>query len=122
MNATTARRALALSRMAVGVASWATPRASARAFGIDPERSSGVITRLFGARDLALGATLLLADDARLAQAAGIGAAIDAVDAVGTALEFRGGDVSPYAAVSVGGGAALFCMLGLTVLRGARSV
>jgi len=49
-----------------------------------------------------------------------MGAAADAMDVVGTAIEYRGGRVSTWSALSVGGGATLFVSLGLLVIRDQR--
>jgi hypothetical protein len=49
-------KALAGLRLALGVASWAVPRAAGKAFGIDPEANpqGPYLARLFGVRDIAL--------------------------------------------------------------------
>jgi hypothetical protein len=114
------RTGLAVTRMAVGALSWVAPRTSARAFGIDPDRSNGVVARLFGARDLLLGTALLVADDEQLVPAAQLGAAADMLDVLATGIEYRGGRASNWTLVSVGAGAATFAALGVLLIRNAE--
>jgi hypothetical protein len=49
--------ALAGLRIAIGAASWATPRVAGRLFGLDAQENpqAPYLARLFGARDIALG-------------------------------------------------------------------
>lgn len=113
----TTRALLGLTRAAVGLGSWLAPDTAVKAFGIDPARSDRFIGRLFGARDFALGASLLAADARYLRAAAGIGVAIDLVDTVAGLDEYRRGNLSTWATISGPGGAALLATLGLLVLR-----
>jgi hypothetical protein len=57
----TAVNAIAIGRMAVGAGAWLTPNLSGRLFGLDPESNPQLpyVGRLFGARDVALGAGTL---------------------------------------------------------------
>ena len=57
----TAVNAIAISRIAVGAGAWLTPNLSGRLFGLDPEGNPQLpyVGRLFGARDVALGAGAL---------------------------------------------------------------
>jgi len=114
---TRSRTFLGATRALVGLASWTAPDTAVRAFGIDPARSDRFVGRLFGARDLALGVSLLAADARHLRAAAGIGVAIDTVDAIAGLDEYRRGTLSTWALASGAGGAALFAVLGVLVLR-----
>ena len=52
-----AAKALGVLRAGVGALSWASPAASWRTFGLGPIEggaSAGLVTRLFGSRDLVL--------------------------------------------------------------------
>jgi hypothetical protein len=113
MGSLPARRLLGLLRMGVGVGALATPRLAAKAFGVDPERASPWVTRLFGSRELLLALYLLTARPDQVQHAATFGAAVDGMDVVSSAVELRAGRVSGYTFVSGGVGAALFAMLGL---------
>ena len=117
----TARTFLGASRLAVGVGSLSAPDHAARAFGIDPRRADGFVTRLFGSRELLLATLLLAARDERQVEAvAGVGVAIDSLDALSALVELRAGRMSAWTAVSGGAGAVLFAALGALALRGAR--
>jgi len=54
----TAVNAIAIGRIAVGSGAWLAPNLSGRLFGLDPEGNPQLpyVGRLFGARDVALGA------------------------------------------------------------------
>ena len=56
-----AKDAVAIGRIAVGAGAWLTPNLSGRLFGLDPEGNPQLpyIGRLFGARDVVLGAGVL---------------------------------------------------------------
>ena len=57
MSRTGTVSALAGLRIAIGAASWATPRVAGRLFGLDARENpqAPYLARLFGARDIALG-------------------------------------------------------------------
>jgi hypothetical protein len=61
VNAESAVKALAGLRIVIGVAAWLAPRQSGRGFGLDPgaNEQAPYRARLFGARDVALGAGTL---------------------------------------------------------------
>jgi hypothetical protein len=112
-------RLFGTGRALIGGAAWLTPRVAARAFALgnaadDPR--GALVTRLFGARDLALGLAVA-AGPAQLRRAAvRIGIAIDTADALATVLAARRG-LHPAAAVLAGGGAVTFAVLGVVALR-----
>lgn len=111
------RTFLGASRALVGLSAWAAPDVAVKAFGLDPARSDRFVTRLFGARDLALGVSLLAADARHLRAAAGVAVVIDTVDTIAGLDEHRRGNLSTWALISGAGGAAMFAVLGLLVLR-----
>ena len=113
----TTRTILGASRALVGLSAWAAPDTAVKAFGIDPAKSDRFIGRLFGARDLALGVSLLAADAKHLRAAAGVAVVIDTVDTIAGLDEYRRGNLSTWALVSGVGGAAVFAVLGVLVLR-----
>ena len=112
--------ALPALRILVGLGTWLAPGPSWRTFGLGPmhgNASAGLITRLFGVHDLALGlAARHPAVEVRRA-ALQIGVAVDSVDAVATLLAVRAGAPKP-SLLGVGLGAALFTGLGLVALQG----
>ncbi len=116
-----ARTFLGVTRALIGVGSWFAPDQTARLFGIDPAHSDRFVTRLFGARELALAGALLAAPPSALAPVAAIGAAVDAVDAVAGFDERRRGNLSTQATVLGPVGALLFVAVGVLVARGASA-
>lgn len=111
------RMFLGVTRALIGIGSWLAPERTARLFGIDPERSDRFVTRLFGARELALAAALLGAPPSAVAPAAAVGVAIDAADAAAGFDERRRGNLSTQATILGPVGALLFVALGVLVAR-----
>lgn len=121
-----ARDLLSYSRAAVGVGTWAAPSASWRLFGLGDLAPSGpvataagsaeVMTRLFAARDLVLGAGLRhpSPDVRRAVLQAGI--AMDLVDATASVIGVRRG-APARSLVGVTAGALLLAALGAAALR-----
>ena len=113
---------ISFGRIFAGALSWASPTASSRVFLLGRERvdgRTGLLARLFGIRDLALGLALQhpSSDVRKLVLQAGV--AIDAADVAATLLAVRSG--APKSAVlGAAGGAALFVGLGLTALASSR--
>ncbi len=113
---------ISYGRIFAGALSWVSPTASSRVFllGRDPaDGRTGLLARLFGIRDLALGLGLQhpSADVRKLVLQAGV--AIDTADVAATLLAVRSG--APKSAVlGAAGGAALFVGIGLTALASDR--
>jgi hypothetical protein len=111
-----------------------SPTLSARIFRLSIDNDGIIITRLFGIRDLVLGAILLKAAPARwspsaltsdpighqaaLKQVLQIGAIIDAVDVCSSTIGVADGSLVGPAVGLVGGGAAFFCVLAWIGIRG----
>lgn len=103
-----------LGRVAVGATAWLAPAFTNRSSGL--EVGEPVMTQLFGSRDLALGAvTASTSGDVRR-RVLQVGIAIDLADVVATALQARGGGMSPRAIAVLGGGALLAASLGAAAL------
>lgn len=105
-------------RMAVGLASLLAPDQAFRGAGIDSRGNPQMpfMTRMFGVRDLVLGAGALTAGDGdrrRWLQACVVA---DAADAVAALLGHRGGYLSTPGAVMVGGLAAAATVAGVIAL------
>jgi hypothetical protein len=86
-------KALAGLRIAIGLASWATPRVAGRIFGLDAEGNpqAPYLARLFGARDVALGWGALSSEGDTRRQWLFAGLACDIADAVAGLAGGRGG-------------------------------
>lgn len=71
-------------RLAIGLGSWVAPRLSGRIFGLDARANPQLpyLARLFGARDVALAAGLLLSEGEQRSLWLQVGVACDAADAV----------------------------------------
>jgi hypothetical protein len=116
----TARTTLGVTRSIVGVLSLTAPQLAAWVFGVPADPSAAWITRLFGSRELVLAATLLAAPPDQVASVAALGAGIDGVDVVSSAVELARGRISTYTFVSGGCGAVVFTLLGLAAMRAAQ--
>ena len=99
-----ARRVFGVSRMAAGGFTWLAPRASGHTFGlgdIGSDSRAALVARLFGSRDLLLGAAVVAANEPEAVQSAlALGVAVDVLDVVATVLGVRRG-VSKHGAVGV---------------------
>jgi len=114
-----ALNALAGLRMAVGVASWTTPRLAGKLFGLDAEANpqSPYLARLFGARDLALAWGVLGAEGNARRQWLAAGIACDAADVLAGIAGGRGGYLPKVTSVLVSGTALSAVALGTVALR-----
>jgi hypothetical protein len=119
MERNSAIKALAGLRLAVGVASWATPRAAGKLFGLDATANpqAPYLARLFGARDVALawGALGSEGDTQRRWLVAGL--ACDLADAIAGIAGGRGGYLPRLTSVLVSGTALSAAALGGAALR-----
>jgi hypothetical protein len=112
--------AVAISRMAVGAGAWLTPNLSGRLFGLDPEGNPQLpyIGRLFGARDVALGAGALRSKSRKQKDAwLTAGMACDVADVAAGALAGARGTLPRPAAVLVTATAAAFAGAGYWLLQ-----
>jgi len=113
-----AASALSVLRMLAGGGTWVAPRLSWHTFGLGELQggaSALLVGRLFGVRDLVLGAAVKHPNPDVRRAALQVGVAVDAVDVVSTLLAVRRG--APKATLLlVAGGAALFVGLGLAAL------
>lgn len=91
-------------RVGFGVSSWLAPEAAFRPFGVrlGAGDSARYITRLFGSRDIALGALGLATQGAARRQVLAALCAADTIDCVAAVHAGRkGGDVTKIAAVGL---------------------
>ncbi|CAA9513846.1 MAG: hypothetical protein AVDCRST_MAG45-2080 [uncultured Solirubrobacterales bacterium] len=111
-------QALVGLRLAIGLSSWLTPRVAGRLFGLDAKANPQLpyLARLFGARDVALGAGLVLSEGDSRAVWLQIGVACDVADAIAGLAAGRRGYLGPVSAALVTGTALGAAALGKTAL------
>ncbi|HWJ07724.1 MAG TPA: hypothetical protein VNS46_00015 [Nocardioides sp.] len=107
---------LSLGRIVVGIGSLLAPSATARLFGVDAAANPqlGVFSRMFGAREIALGAVTLASKGSLRRNLTVVGIAVDGSDIASGALEVasgglpkvQGGALVGVAAGAVGAGIA----------------
>jgi hypothetical protein len=87
---------LALGRVAIGALCLADPAKAMRLFQLDPEANPQLpyLSRMFGAREVALGLTTLLAGGTARRNLVAAGLMVDGSDAVAAVLAAREGTVS----------------------------
>lgn len=92
MDSKSALNTLAALRLAIGVASWTTPRAAGRLFGLDAAANpqAPYLARLFGARDVALAVGALGSEGQARRQWLMAGLACDVADALAGVAGGRG--------------------------------
>ncbi|HLL87106.1 MAG TPA: hypothetical protein VK387_07325 [Thermoleophilaceae bacterium] len=106
-------------RFAIGLGAWLVPRASGRAFGLDPRRNPQVpyVGRLFGARDVALGAGVMASEGEARALWLRLGFACDVADAAAGLAAGSRGYLGPVSTALVTGAAAGAAALGVAAMR-----
>lgn len=99
---------ISLARIVIGAAAWVAPQPALKAGLMNAEEpQSPYLLRLFGARDVALGAITLMAPPASKPALLKVGLAVDAGDAAAALLALKAGQLKPVAgAVLAGAGAA----------------
>jgi hypothetical protein len=120
-----ARRAveiMSVLRIFAGAISWISPKYTSRIFGLgrsEPDARTAVVSRLFGARDLALGLAVRHPDaDVRRA-ALQTGVVVDSADVIANLIAVRAG-LPKTSLLGIAAGASLFVGLGVAGLAGDR--
>lgn len=113
---------MSVLRMFAGAIAWASPSYTSKLFGLGraaPDARTGLVSRLFGVRDLALALAVRhpKADVRRAALQAGV--VIDSVDIIANLIAVRAG-APKTSLLGVAAGAALFVGLGLAGLTAQR--
>lgn len=114
-----AASALSAMRMFAGGISWATPSLSSRLFGLGrlpDDANAGLVTRLFGVRDLVLGAALHHPEPAVQKAVLQAGLVCDAADVAASLIALRAGAPKTML-MGVTAGAGLFLALGAIAAR-----
>jgi hypothetical protein len=111
--------AIAAGRVGIGVAAYLVPNLSGRLFGLDPDGNpqASYLGRLFGARDVALGAGVLRSPRKRKEAWVAAGMACDVADVAAGALAGVRGTLPPAAAAMVTGTAAFFALASYYLLQ-----
>ena len=108
---------LALARIVVGASSWIAPEASLKASMLDPTPTQApFIMRLFGAREIALGAVTLLAKPAHKPALLRMGLAVDSADAAAALMALKEKRLQPPQAALLAGMAGAGVVAGLVGL------
>jgi hypothetical protein len=95
---------LALGRIVIGAASWAAPTTSFRLFRLhDGSQHHPYLARMFGAREIALGAATLIAQGEHKSTLVKLGVAVDTADAAAGVIALRSKAVSPVLGVLLTG-------------------
>lgn len=110
---------LAGVRIAIGAASWATPRATGKLFGLDSGANpqAPYLARLFGIRDVALAWGALSSEGETQRQWLLAGLACDVADAVAGLAAGRSGYLPKVSAALVTGTAVSAALLGAAAVR-----
>ena len=106
-------------RVNIGLGAWLAPRLSGRLFGLDAEANPQLpyIGRLFGVRDVALGAGVAASSGNARRLWLQLGLVCDAADAVAGLIAGRNGEISKVSTVLVTAPALMGIGLGLAALR-----
>jgi hypothetical protein len=114
-----AKDAIAISRIAVGAGAYLTPNLSGRMFGLDPDGNPQLpyVGRLFGARDVVLGAGALRSSRKQKDTWITAGLACDVADVGAGVLAGIRGQLPPAAAALVTATAAGFAAAGYFLLQ-----
>ncbi|MGO4257096.1 hypothetical protein [Marmoricola sp. RAF53] len=94
---------LALGRIAIGTVALASPELAGKLFRLDSAANPqlGYMSRMFGSREVALGAITLVAKGSARRKLIGLGIAVDAADAFAGVDALRNGSVSRSTAVGL---------------------
>ena len=111
--------AIAAGRVGIGVAAYLAPNLSGRLFGLDPDGNpqASYLGRLFGARDVALGAGALRSPRKQKDTWVAAGMACDVADVGAGALAGLRGTLPPASAAMVTGTAAFFAVASAWLLQ-----
>lgn len=112
-------QAFATVRAAIGAGAWIAPRLVGRTLGADPRTSpqAAYLSRLFGIRDLALGAGLSTSQPDQRTGWLRVGMGSDLGDAVASFLAVRRGEIPRLPGLMAGASGVAAGALGLYLLR-----
>ncbi|MDN5744358.1 MAG: DUF4267 domain-containing protein [Nocardioidaceae bacterium] len=116
---------LSLGRIAIGAVAFAAPETGTKLFGFDPQANPqlGMFGRLFGAREIALGAITLVSSGSLRRNLTWVGMAVDGADAASAVVETSQGNIPKMAGgpmMGVALGAVAAGAAALAINRGKR--
>jgi hypothetical protein len=123
MNAgTDTAKALAAGRVALGAVALLFPTVAARLFMLKVTSNPQLpyVMRLFGAREIAVGAVTLTAPESARSSMVGMGMAVDGADAIAGFAAARSGAVSKPVGVVLAGAALAAVAAGASTFAGRR--
>lgn len=99
---------LSLGRIVIGIAALISPTLTAKLFGLDSESNPHLppMTRMFGAREVALGGVTLVSSGSTRRNLTVVGIAVDGADAVTGAIEIASNRVPKLSSGMLAGVAA----------------
>jgi hypothetical protein len=111
--------AIAAGRVGIGLAAYLAPNLSGKLFGLDPDGNpqASYLGRLFGARDVALGAGAIRSGAKQRDAWVAAGMACDVADVGAGALAGIRGTLPPASAAMVTGTAAFFALASAWLLQ-----
>ncbi len=117
---------ISIGRIVLGAGALAAPAATARVFGLDPVTNPQLsyFGRMFGAREIALGAVTLVARGSLRRNLTLVGIAVDGADAATGIIELTEGNVPKWSAgmlIGAAGGAVGSGVLSLA-RRGTKAI
>lgn len=104
---------LAIGRLGVGALALLAPGTAASAFSVHPSCSNDWLWRLIGSRELVIAGAMLATTGPELRKVALLGAAVDGLDAISSAVELGRGKISASTFKRGAGTAVLGVALGL---------
>ena len=107
---------LSYGRIVIGLLSWLAPNVIAKLFGIKEVDEAKMPSRLFGARDLALGVGTLTATGETKAKLVQLGVLCDALDLGAAVVGKREGALSQRTTIMLGAAAASAVAAGVAEL------
>ena len=115
-------KALAAGRVAIGAVALLFPTVAARLFMLKVRSNPQLpyVMRLFGAREIALGAVTLTAPESARSSMVGMGMAVDGADAVAGFAAARSGAVSKPVGLILAGAALAAVAAGASTFAGRR--
>lgn len=108
---------LSIARIVIGGAAWAAPGTALKLGMLQSTPQAPYLLRLFGARDVALGAMALMAPAAVRPALLKIGVAVDGADAAAAALALKSGALRPAAGAVLAGAALSAVVAGVAALE-----
>lgn len=117
MDYTDQATSLAVARIAIGSAAWIAPRQALRLGALETTTQAPYLLRLFGVRDVALGAVTLMAPAPMRPELLKLGMLADAADAAAGALAVRSGAIRPRTGAVLTGAAVAAVVAGAVALR-----